>query len=658
LAASTITNPSRAKPQEIAKRDRAVMKKKSPTSIREETGPGGPHNDSPAIQQEHPEDAPVGWIDVQEDLAESLNLSVLLVDGRQPPALALSNNNSICQAFQTSPEFVRLCDPYCGDAHKRAMSAGSTVNYKCHAGLECFTMPVQIGNKKDLAAIGGRAFVSVADYRSLVDRFRAGELNDLLTRQPFENVIFAESRRLEQLSARLERATRRFDEPVGDTEVQSPMSKVQGLVSHEGVMEADQVPVEGSIAESSVSGASDAERDETEVERPTSNVESPSSVATIPVQDAEEVVLAQPDPSPDLQLEIDRLRGELEYRTHLAHSLQSFLERISSTDPDRTYNLILTHSRELLQAERASLWVFDEGSNEIILRAATGFTDANSEVGRLRIGEGISGGVLESGQPLMIENLAIAGLTPAPAERNYKTNSFISYPITMGGRKIGVLNVTDKVGGTSFNTVDLSLLDVIGPQIAVALERAEWQERATQFQLMSITDPLTGLLNRRYLEERLTEELNRSKRYSYPMSCLMIDIDDFKSYNDRNGHQAGDVALKITAHSLKAALRSADIACRYGGEEFCILLPQTSLSEAGVIAERMRQKVTETDYPYGKAQPRGTVSISIGISTFGKHIDTAESVIAAADRALYSAKNLGKNRIEFYVENLTGTATR
>jgi diguanylate cyclase (GGDEF)-like protein len=137
----------------------------------------------------------------------------------------------------------------------------------------------------------------------------------------------------------------------------------------------------------------------------------------------------------------------------------------------------------------------------------------------------------------------------------------------------------------------------------------------------------------------------------------MIDIDDFKTYNDRNGHQAGDVALKITAHSLKAALRSADIACRYGGEEFCILLPQTTVSEAGVIAERMRQKVADTVYPHGASQPSGRVSISIGISTLAKHIDTAESVIAAADRALYTAKSFGKNRIEFYVENLTGTAT-
>ncbi len=625
----------------------------NPASVkasRLEWGGGAP----PLIPQEHSEDAPAGWVDVQEDLAETLNLSVLLLDGHQPPAVAVSNNNSICHAFQSSPEYVRLCDPYCGDAQRRAMSAGSMVQYKCHAGLQCFTMPVQIGKRKDLAVIGGRAFLSVADYRSLVDRFRAGELNDLLNRQPFDNVIFTEPQRLEQLAQRLERATRKFREPDD-----GPKSKVQSPVSNAGFESAtadlEDATANGSGSDLPVRGESVSDINSDETEDPTPRVESQATSVTVEVKDIDMSAARLLSSGSDLQIEIDRLRGELEYRTHLAQSLQSFLERISSTDPDKTYNLILTHSRELLQAERASLWVFDESSNEIILRAAAGFIDAQKDVARLRIGEGISGRVLASGQPLIIDNLLAAGLTPASAERKYKTNSFISYPITMGGRKIGVLNVTDKIGGHNFNAVDLSLLDVIGPQIAVALERAEWQERATQFQLMSITDPLTGLLNRRYLEERLTEELNRSKRYSYPMSCLMIDIDDFKSYNDRNGHQAGDVALKITAHSLKAVLRSADIACRYGGEEFCILLPQTSLNEAGVIAERMRQKVTETDYPYGKAQPRGTVSVSIGISTFGKHIDTAESIIAAADRALYSAKHLGKNRIEFYVDSLTAT---
>lgn len=563
--------------------------------------------EEPEIVQEHPADAPTGWEQVQDKLSAGAGLSLLLVDGRQPPAILVSNNNSICHAFQSSLEHVGLCDPYCGDAHRRAMSAGTVVQYKCHAGLQCFTMPVQIGKQQNLAVIGGRAFVSGADYRSLVERFRGGELNELLVKEPFHNVIFAEPERLEKLSERVDKAARQSSVeplPTARTETQNPVAEI----GHSSEQDAVQSETEQVAADN---GA--------------------------------------------LQNEVDRLRIELEYRAQLADSLSNFLERISSSDPARTYQAILDHVAELLDAERASLWLFDESSNELIFRAARGFSiDTES---RISTGQGIAGQVIESGKPLVISDINAAGITPSLPERNYKTRSFIGYPITIGGRRIGLLNLADKISGIVFDDVDLSLLEIVGPQIAVAMERSEWQQRATQFQLMSITDPLTGLLNRRYLEERLTEELSRSKRYNYSMSCLMIDIDDFKHYNDRNGHQAGDVALKITAHSLKAALRSADIACRYGGEEFCILLPQTSVNEAGVIAERMRQKVADTVYPHGASQPSGRVSISVGISTFAKHIDTAESVIAAADRALYSAKSFGKNRIDFYVDNLTGTAT-
>jgi len=560
------------------------------------------------IIQEHPEDAPAGWLEVQEKLASSLGLSLLLVDGRQPPAVAASNNNSICHAFQSSPEYVRLCDPYCGDAHRRAMSAGSVVHYKCHAGLECFTMPIEIAGEPNLAAIGGRAFVSSADYRSLADRFREGELNDLLDRAPFDNVIFSEPQRLTQLSTGVDKAARGFSAS-GPAPLELPRE-----IRTEPALEPEAV------------------------------------AAVTKFSDTSPAVARQPD----LQREVERLRGELQHRSDLAESLKHFLDRISSREPDQTYVAILTHAKSLLRAERASLMVLDEDANELVLRAAIGLSIPREEVGRPRLGEGIAGQVVESGRPMVVANAASIGLFVAQGKRDYKTGSFISYPITMRGRKIGVLNVTDKMTGEAFDDVDLSLLELVGPQIAIALERAEWQDRATQFQLMSITDPLTGLLNRRYLEERLTEELNRSTRYNYSMSCLMIDIDDFKNYNDLNGHQAGDAALKITAHGLKAALRSADIACRYGGEEFCILLPQTSLTEAGVIAERMRQRVAETDYPYGKTQPLGVVSISVGISTFARDLDTAEKVISAADRALYNAKSQGKNRIEFYVQNVTG----
>ena len=290
----------------------------------------------------------------------------------------------------------------------------------------------------------------------------------------------------------------------------------------------------------------------------------------------------------------------------------------------------------------------NEESNELVLKSASGLATDPTLVGPIRVGEGVSGEVIKTGRPIIVHDLHSSGRRPAAPERSYKTDSFISYPITIGGRKVGVLNVTDKSSGRPFDEVDLTLLDIIGPQMAVALERAEWQERATEFQLMSITDSLTSMPNRRYLEERLAEELNRSRRYDYPMSFLMIDIDDFKAYNDMNGHQAGDLALQITAHCLKAALRSADVASRYGGEEFCILLPQTAINEAGVIADRIRQRVNTTHYPHGKTQPLGRVTISVGVSTFSTILNTSENIIAAADRALYQAKSLGKDRVEFY----------
>src|SRR6185437_1434611 len=418
-----------------------------------------PHEELPAIVQEHPADAPAGWVAVQQKLAATTGLSVLLVDGRQPPALVASNNNSICHAFQSSMEYVALCDPYCGDAHRRALSAGSSVNYKCHAGLQCFTMPVHIGGEQNLAAIGGRAFVSAEDYRTLVDRFRAGELNDLLASEPFENVIFAEPQRLDQLSKRLQKAVRNFNAATA---------------------------------------------------APAIAVTEPEETITARTPDAGALAITL-EGSRDLQGEVDRLRSELDHRSQLAESLQRFLERISSREPEKTYKAILKHSMELLRAERASLWVFDEESNEISLKAAAGFAVPADEMVPSRIGEGISGGVLETGKALVVGDLETAGLTAAPADRNYRTKSFISYPITMRGRKIGVLNVADKSGDDKFDDVDLSLLEILGPQIAVALESAEWHERATQFQLMSITDPLTGLLNRRYLEERFTDELNRSE---------------------------------------------------------------------------------------------------------------------------------------------------
>jgi diguanylate cyclase (GGDEF)-like protein len=359
-----------------------------------------------------------------------------------------------------------------------------------------------------------------------------------------------------------------------------------------------------------------------------------------------------------MRLEVFRLRLELAQRARVADYLQSFSARINSVEPAATYTSIMEQSAELLKAERGSLLLYDEASNELAVKASLGMRAEVATNARQRLGEGISGGVMDDERPLVVRDLVMAGRTPAPLERHYKTKSFISYPIMIGGRKVGVLNVTDKAGGGSYDEVDLSLIDIIAPQMAMALDRAEWCEKAAQFQLMSITDPLTGLLNRRYLEERLTEEANRSKRHGYAMSFMMIDIDDFKIYNDRNGHQAGDLALEMTAQCLKSALRSADVASRYGGEEFCILLPQTPLEEALAIAERIRRRVERTRYPNGDTQPLGAVTVSIGLAVSSPILDTSKAIIGAADKSLYLAKNQGKNRVHTSEKSLTEAPIR
>ena len=159
--------------------------------------------------QEHREDAPPAWPETQDSLAASSGLALLLVDGYQPPAVVVSNNNSICRTFQTSPEHVQLCDPYCGAAHSQALKAGETVEYKCHAGLLCFAKPIEIGVKPNLAVIGGRAFVKSSDYQQLMERFRSGDLQSLASDEVFANILFSEPQRLAELAERVERATRK-----------------------------------------------------------------------------------------------------------------------------------------------------------------------------------------------------------------------------------------------------------------------------------------------------------------------------------------------------------------------------------------------------------------------------------------------------------------
>jgi len=164
--------------------------------------------------------------------------------------------------------------------------------------------------------------------------------------------------------------------------------------------------------------------------------------------------------------------------------------------------------------------------------------------------------------------------------------------------------------------------------------------------LLSYTDDLTGIYNHRFFIQQLTLEVERQRRYPTELSLLMIDIDYFKHYNDRNGHLAGDEVLRGIAHLLHQGVRQSDIVARYGGEEFAAILINAGREKAREIAERIRRIVAETSFPNERQQPNQNLTVSIGIATFSPAVSTVTDLIREADHALYRAKRKGRNRVE------------
>ena len=176
-------------------------------------------------------------------------------------------------------------------------------------------------------------------------------------------------------------------------------------------------------------------------------------------------------------------------------------------------------------------------------------------------------------------------------------------------------------------------------QIALAL--ANLKLRAT-LQYQSTRDPLTQLYNRRYLIESFEREISRSLRSKKSVAVLVLDIDHFKRYNDANGHDAGDHVLREFGATLRQTIRGSDIACRYGGEEFVVVLPESSAADALARAQDLRKKVASMTLDY-RAQQLGQVTVSVGVASFPEHGMTVEAVLGAADCALYQAKGHGRN---------------
>ncbi len=339
------------------------------------------------------------------------------------------------------------------------------------------------------------------------------------------------------------------------------------------------------------------------------------------------------------RVEILKLRDEIARSELLRNAVRRIGEAVRHIDSDDFWMDLTQTAAEMLEAERASVLVFDPEADDLKLKALVG-----AEMGSEPQGSGsgkIAEAVFSAGHPVVVADIEKTPLPKRPS-RGYRTGSFMSFPITLAGRNLALMNFSDRVGDGAFDRNSLELFQAMAPQLAVAIDRATLKEKAGQFEQLSVTDSLTGLLNRRYMEARLTEEIKRSNRHGFPMSFLMLDVDHFKSYNDEFGHPAGDVALRLVGSVIRETLRGADVAARMGGEEFAILLPQTTSDEALAIAERIRHNMELADFPLRR------VTASIGVASCSAELCVSADLMSAADQALYEAKRHGRNRVLSY----------
>jgi diguanylate cyclase (GGDEF)-like protein len=337
----------------------------------------------------------------------------------------------------------------------------------------------------------------------------------------------------------------------------------------------------------------------------------------------------------------DRLRRvnlDLEERIAELATLNTIGREISSSlDASRMFEIVRRECRKIFRPD--FLWIarVDMETREVSVDYAMA-GNAPPRRTRFPLGQGLATHVIESQRPLLIRDAArelpALGLKPILLEP--KIRSILAVPLLVENRAVGVLSVQSFHEG-AYGERHVSLLTTIAQQAAVALENARHYQLAT-------IDQLTGLYQRDYFFQRLEDEHRRASRYGTSFSLLMLDLDSFKRINDRFGHFAGDRFLRATGAAIRGILRAADIPCRYGGEEFCVLLPETDGHGARTIAERIRQAIA-TLHVEEEGGSLGT-TVSIGVSCYPDHYEgNLAGLLQKADQALYAAKRAGKDRV-------------
>jgi diguanylate cyclase (GGDEF)-like protein len=303
-------------------------------------------------------------------------------------------------------------------------------------------------------------------------------------------------------------------------------------------------------------------------------------------------------------------------------------------------NVLCDYCAQIVSFDAAAFYVWDEAADRPRLRLVRGFEGAVEL-------PGLHGNVLNfhamaTSKPLLVK----AGDWPdaEPLMKIAGAESALAIPVLINERTVGSMQMFRR-GSPAFTAEDAQMLWVLSRVTEKLLSREITNEGLLRF---AFTDYLTGLKSRGYFEQQLELEIKRSERKEEPFALLMLDIDHFKQLNDRLGHSVGDGVLRQVGQVLMEGMREIDTVARYGGEEFAIILPDTTLEEAGIIAQRIRSSMEQRNFEVQGETLNDSISISIGMAMFGSDSFDKKQLIQFADAALYHAKSSGRNRVVFY----------